>query len=121
MKQKHIIHDELKNLLPPLSVKEYAGLEASLLKEGCLSPLVTWNNMIVDGHYRYDICKKYGIPFSVREMNFADLEAAKLWAWRHQENRRNLTPFQRTELALKFKDTIAKKAKENQRMVRCRV
>lgn len=118
MTQKLIVNEELKNLLPPLSDEEYAGLEASLLKDGCLSPLITWNNMIVDGHYRYEICKKYGIPFSVCEVNFPDLEAAKHWAWKHQENRRNLTPFYRAELALKFKDAIAKKAKARQQMAR---
>ena len=109
------ILDELKNLLPPLSAEECDGLEASLLQEGCLSPLLVWNNILVDGHYRYEICMKHKIPFVVRNIQFNSLEDAKLWAWQHQKNRRNLTSFHRVELALKFKDTITKKAKERQR------
>jgi len=109
-----IINDELKNLLPPLSVEEVAGLEESLLKDGCLSPLIVWNNILIDGHYRYEICAKYGLPFSTRGIAFDSLDDAKLWAWQHQENRRNLTSYQRGELALKFKEAFAKKAKERQ-------
>lgn len=112
------IHDELKNLLPPLSAAEYAGLEESILEYGCLTPLVMWHNVIVDGHYRYEICRKHNIPFATRKMKFADLDAAKDWAWHHQENRRNMTPYQRAELVLKFKDVIAKKAKTRQEMAR---
>jgi hypothetical protein len=43
------------------------------------------------------------------------MDEAKLWMWQHQKNRRNLTAYQRGELALQFKDTIAAKAKERQR------
>ena len=111
-----IIDAELKNLLPPLSEEEAAGLEESILKEGCLSPLIVWGNVLVDGHYRYAICAKHAIPFSVKKIHFANMEEAKLWAWQHQNHRRNLTPFLRAELALKFKDIIARKAKEHQRL-----
>ena len=110
-----IIHEELKNLLPPLSVEEYTGLEASILKDGCLSPFIVWNGILVDGHHRYEICTKHNIPFSITNVVFNDLGDAKLWAWKHQENRRNLTPFHRAELALKLKYVIAAKAKERQR------
>jgi hypothetical protein len=70
--------------------------------------------VIVDGHYRYVICRKYKIPFSVQTLNFKNLDEAKLWAWQHQENRRNLTTFQRAEIALKFKPLIAAQVKERQ-------
>ena len=108
------ILDELKTLLPPLSTEEYDGLEADILEHGCLSPMITWNGKLVDGHHRYEICTKHEIPFSVQNIVFDNLDAAKLWAWKHQEHRRNLTPFHRAELALKLKDTIAAKAKERQ-------
>lgn len=110
-----IINDELKSLLPPLTREEYAGLEESLLKDGCIAPLVAWNDMLVDGHHRYEICRKHGISFNVRQLEFENLDDAKLWAGRHQEHRRNLTAFHRSELALKLKESIAAKAKERQR------
>jgi len=90
-------------LLPPLSAEEFAGLEASILKDGCLSPLVIWNNILVDGHHRYEICRKHQIPYSVNSVVLDSIDDAKLWAWQHQENRRNLTAFQRVEIALKLK------------------
>ena len=113
--QNLIINDELKTLLPPLSAEEFAGLEADIRTHGCLAPVVAWDGILVDGHHRYEICTKHEIPFSVQNIVFDDLDAAKLWAWKHQENRRNLTPFHRGELALKLKDVIAAKAKERQR------
>lgn len=112
--QDLIINEELKNLLPPFSDEEFAGLEADILEHGCLSALIVWNDILIDGHHRYEICRKHTIPFSVKSIVFDDLDAAKLWAWKHQEHRRNLTPFHRAEIALKLKDTIAAKAKERQ-------
>ena len=112
--QNLIINEELKNLLPPLSDEEFAGLEADILKHGCLSPLIVWNDILVDGHHRYGICLKHEIPFAVNTIVFDDLDSAKLWAWKHQEHRRNLTAYHRAELALKLKDTIVAKAKERQ-------
>jgi transcriptional regulator with XRE-family HTH domain len=113
MKELTIL-EELKNLLPPLSDAEYTGLEESILKDGCLSPLVVWNDILVDGHHRYEICTKHQIPFAIKSVVLENLDEAKIWIWQHQENRRNLTDFQRAEIALKLKNAVAAKAKERQ-------
>jgi ParB-like chromosome segregation protein Spo0J len=113
MKELTIIN-ELKNLLPPLTDAEFTGLEESILKDGCLSPLVVWNDILVDGHHRYEICSKHQIPFAVKSVVLENLDEAKIWIWQHQGNRRNLTDFQRAEIALKLKNAIAAKAKERQ-------
>ncbi|MCL2118984.1 MAG: hypothetical protein FWH27_11215 [Planctomycetaceae bacterium] len=105
------IHSELQTLLPPLTDEECKGLEADIVAHGCLSPLVTWDGTIVDGHNRYEICQKHGLPFETIELPFDSLEQAKLWAWQHQEHRRNMTSYQRTTLALKFKPMLVSKAK----------
>ena len=110
-----VIHPKLQNLLPPLSEQEYAGLEKDILENGCLSPIVTWNETIVDGHNRYKICQKHGLPFDIKRLEFETLDDACYWAWTHQDNRRNLTPFQKIELALQFKPQIEKQARERQR------
>ena len=112
--KKLTINEELKNLLPPLSVEEYVGLEASMLVDGCLTNLIVWNGILIDGHHRYEICQRHSIPFSTKNIEFDSLDDAKLWVWQHQAGRRNLTAFQRAELALKFKDVIAAKAKKRQ-------
>ncbi|GHT35000.1 hypothetical protein FACS189427_03390 [Planctomycetales bacterium] len=108
------IHPELETLLPRLTTEEFAGLEESILKDGCLSALVVWNSTLIDGHHRYEICRKHQIPYSIQKIEFDGLNDAKLWIWKHQENRRNLTAFQRAEIALKVKDAVAAKAKERQ-------
>lgn len=51
------IDDEFKNLISPLSPKEYFQLEENILTDGCINPIITWNDVIVDGHNRYEICK----------------------------------------------------------------
>jgi hypothetical protein len=51
----------------------------------------------------------------VNNIIFDSLNDAKIWIGKNQENRRNLTDFQRVEIALKLKDLIASKAKERQR------
>ena len=108
-----IINDELKNLLPPLSAEEYAGLEADILERGCLSALVVWDNVLVDGFNRYKICKKHNLSFEFKRIEFESIDDAKLWILKHQANRRNLTPYRRAEIALKLKPIIAEKARKN--------
>ena len=105
---------ELETLLPPLTDTEKAGLEKDILARGVLSALVTWNGILVDGHHRLEICKKHDIPYSIKEISFNNIDEAKYWAWQHQESRRNLTAYQRAEIALKLKPQIAAKAKERQ-------
>jgi hypothetical protein len=109
------ILDELKTLLPPLSTEEFTGLEESILKDGCLSDLIAWGDILIDGHNRYEICRKHQIPFGIKSIHFETLDDAKFWIWKHQENRRNLTSYHRAELALKLKDVIATKSKERQK------
>jgi len=110
-----VINQELLDLLPPLSSEEFAGLEADILKNGCLSPLVAWNGILIDGHHRYEICKKHKIEFDVQNVNFDDINDVKIWIWEHQEGRRNLTNYQRSVIALKMKPVLEEKAKQNQK------
>jgi len=110
------VHSELQTLLPPLSDTEYQGLKADILEHGCLSPIVVWNDIIVDGHNRYAICQDHELAFDTTELEFESLDDAKFWAWSHQENRRNMTPYQRTALALQFKPMLAAKAKVKESM-----
>ena len=110
------ILEELKTLLPPLSGEEFTGLETAIKRDGCLTPLVLWNNILIDGHHRYAICKKHKIPFQVTTVVLESLDEAKLWIGRNQNNRRNMAPYQRGELALKLKESVSAKAKERQRL-----
>jgi hypothetical protein len=108
------IDSEFEKLIVPLSDEEFRMLEQSLLKEGCREALCAWNNILVDGHHRYKICKKYGIPFRARKIKFRNRDEAKIWIIENQLARRNLNNYQRSVLALKRKDIIAIMAKEHQ-------
>lgn len=114
------INKELRDLIPPLSEEEYQQLEENIVAEGIRDPLVVWRqpdgrDMLIDGHNRWSISAHHaGIRFETVNKDFADMDEAKLWIIRNQFGRRNLTGFERAELALKMKPLIANKAKENQ-------
>ena len=101
------VDPEFRDLIPPLNEEELKLLEASLVADGCESPLTVWNGVIVDGHNRYAICRKHDIPFSIQEKNFDTREEVMLWMLRNQLGRRNLNNYQRSELALKFEPLFA--------------
>ena len=108
------VKQEFINLIPPLTQSEYDLLEVSILAEGCRDALVVWDDRIVDGHNRYEICQKHDIGFQTVERTFADRDEAKIWIIQNQFARRNLDAWQRSKLALKLKPLIAAKAKERQ-------
>jgi N6-adenosine-specific RNA methylase IME4/ParB-like chromosome segregation protein Spo0J len=110
-----IINPNFQNLIPPLSLEELIALEASIKHEGCLHPLVVWNNTIIDGHHRYAICSKHGISFNVVEKTELETELdVKLWMINNQFSRRNLPTETRLALAYRLKELEAQKAKERQ-------
>jgi hypothetical protein len=88
------IDTEFKNLIPPLSFDEKLQLEANIKEFGCLDPLIVWRieNILLDGHNRYEICTREQIPYKIVEIEIADREAAICWIANHQLGRRNITP-----------------------------
>lgn len=75
--------------------------------------MVLWNNTLVDGHNRYGICSKHGIPFKTVEYNFSAKNDACIWIIQNQFGKRNLSITDRLDLALKLKEFFQNKAKEN--------
>jgi phage N-6-adenine-methyltransferase len=90
------IDEEYRSLIPPLTTEERRGLEENLLRDGCLDPLVVWQEqqILLDGHNRKEICEQYGIDYALREISLPDREAAADWIDAHHLGRRNLTPEQ---------------------------
>ena len=109
------VDPEFRDLIPPLNEEELKLLEASIVADGCESPLIVWNGVIVDGHNRYAICRKHEIPFSIQEKDFSSRDEAMLWMLRNQLGRRNLNNYQRVELVLKF-EPLVKNAAEQRMM-----
>lgn len=85
------IDKEFKTLIRPLSPKEYEQLETNILADGCRDPIVTWHGYIIDGHNRYEICRKHNIGFKVKEMSFESRDEAVVWICANQLGRRNIT------------------------------
>lgn len=106
------VDKEFKTLIPPLSNEEYKQLEENIKKDGCRDAIITWNNIIIDGHNRYEICQRNNLPYKTSEIKFSDREEAIEWMLMNQLGRRNLNDFQRNEVALKFQEVIAKQMKK---------
>ena len=94
------IDPEFQSQIPPLTDDEFHQLEENILKEGKLiSPLIVWNNTLVDGHNRYEIVQEHPeISFSTMPLRFANREEALAWICKNQLGRRNLTPEQKKYL-----------------------
>ena len=107
-----IINSRFRDLFPPLSEEERTLLENSIRLEGCRDAIITWNNQIVDGHNRYEICGKHSIPFKTIEMEFSSEGKALEWMLKNQKGRRNLSDYAKTEAALLIKSVLEKEARE---------
>ena len=94
--QEIIIDEEFMRLMPPLNDNEFCSLENDILVHGCMNPLVLWDNILIDGHNRYQIVKKHNLPFNTISLEFNSRDEAISWMITIQIFRRNLTPMQLT-------------------------
>lgn len=109
-----VILPEMAELLPPLSAEQSAALEEDLLRNGCYSPIIVNEDMvIVDGHNRQALCEKHGLPYTMAVFSFEDLLEAKQWALDTQKGRHNLEKWELGKIALKLKPEIEAKARAN--------
>ena len=108
------IDPELRDFIPPLSGEEKKQLEDSLLKYGYKgAPIYIWNGFIVDGHNRYELCKKHNIEFPVEELVLGEdttIIDVMEWMINTQLGRRNLPPQQRIAVVKKFEKKIQEQA-----------
>lgn len=106
---------EMEQLLPPLSGEQFSALEGDILGNGCYAPIIVNEDMvIVDGHNRFRICEKHGLPFKMLVFFFAGLLEAKRWALDTQRGRRNLSLWELGQIGLKLKPELEAAAKRNQ-------
>ncbi|MFZ4874222.1 hypothetical protein ACL9RI_03985 [Janthinobacterium sp. Mn2066] len=102
------INAVLQAYIDPLTDSEYAALERSLLNEGCRDALVLWNDVLIDGHNRYAICRKHDIPFkTIQNTSFESIDDVMLWMIDNHLARRSVSDFQRGVLALRKKEIVA--------------
>jgi phage N-6-adenine-methyltransferase len=90
-----IVDAEFAALIPPLSAEERQQLEENIAEHGgARDPLVVWASKgtltLLDGHNRYEICTRLGLPFDIHELRFKSRDEAEDWIDRNQLGRRNL-------------------------------
>ena len=105
-----VVKEELKAYIDPLTTDEHDALERSILAEGCRDALVLWGDVLVDGHNRYAICQKHGLPFqTVQNTRFQSIEDVHLWMIDQHLGRRSISDFVRGVLALRKKDIVTER------------
>ncbi len=115
MERTPTVLPEMAELLPPLTGEQLATLEADLLKNGCYSPIIVNEDMvIIDGHNRQRLCETHGLPYQMAVFSFEDLLEAKQWALDTQKGRRNLDKWELGKIALRLKPDIEIRARAKQ-------
>ena len=112
-----IVDEEFERLIPPLSEEEFSQLEQNILEEGeCHDPIITWNQIIVDGHNRWRIIQNHPgeIDYKCVEKVFLSRNDAMTWIINNQLGRRNLKKVDAILLAQKRCEIVAAEAKERQ-------
>jgi len=109
------INQKFRDLIPALTADELNLLTENIKKDGVREPILIWRNTIIDGHNRYAICQEHNIPFTTKELEFTNEDEAIVFIIKNQLGRRNLTDFNRANLALQLESIFKEKAKENQK------
>jgi hypothetical protein len=102
VKDRIIVREDFKALIPPLSDEELKVLEENILMEGIRDSLTVWSfgseYILIDGHNRFSISQKHGLDFEFKIVSFKDEEEVRDWMIRNQLGRRNLSREQQSYL-----------------------
>jgi hypothetical protein len=71
-----LIDPEFHDQMPAVEQWLFDSMEDSMLEHGVIVPINVWGNTIVDGHVRYFICMRHGLPFEVTPRNFESRDKA---------------------------------------------
>lgn len=97
---------ELKAFIRPLTEEQSVQLEQNIIKHGCQDALILWETteadagvgeseqtiyVLVDGHNRFEICKRNKLDFKISLKTFETLQNVKDYMIDLQIGRRNLT------------------------------
>jgi len=98
------INPEYERLVPPLSKEEYEDLKEGIKREGLRISMpisVNKENIVLDGHHRYRICKELNIKdVFVEYETFENKLEEKLWVINANLRRRNLSTVWRAKLGI---------------------
>lgn len=87
-------------LVPRPGIAELKALEISLLRDGQREPIVVnEQGIVVDGHSRFRILKKHGLPVQLRVVHFDSEKEERDYILKSALARRNLSDFQKIKMA----------------------
>lgn len=112
------VNEDFKILIQPKSNDYFDKLEETIFDNGCHAPIEIWENYIVDGHKRYDICKEWEISFQIKRLDLQDENEVISYLCGQQLKRDDLTnEYRRYLFGRQFRANIdtasAKYMKEN--------
>ncbi len=109
------INTEYSKLVNQLSNLEYKLLKESISKKGLHLPIiVNQDNVIIDGHNRYNICKELNIEPRFEAKRFDDPLDEKEFVIEINAQRRQLNDFQKAELAYELEKIEKERARQRQ-------
>jgi hypothetical protein len=99
-----------EGLMPPHSEEELKYLDADIQLNGVNNPIVVWrqNKVIIEGHTRYKIARKYRQKYPVIYRDFDTEEDAVIWALKHAMGRRNLDVSNKKLIAARLYEMLKK-------------
>tara|TARA_Y100000385_G_scaffold274732_1_gene318226 strand:+ start:2511 stop:3629 length:1119 start_codon:yes stop_codon:yes gene_type:complete len=103
------------NIYPEMKEEAYVSLKNDIEKNGYdfKFPIWIYEDEIIDGCNRYKACKELGIIPTYEKFIGDEIQAINFIL--RTNNRRDLTTYQRTLLALEFEEMFREKAKEKQK------
>jgi hypothetical protein len=118
MKMEFFFKQAYSELIPRLAEKDYQRLKKSIREYGQQYPiLVNTEFRVLDGHHRLRACHELGIPVSYTMKDFVGKPLEELkFVCTVNVNNRQLSEFQRAQVALKFKKLYAEKETNKERM-----
>lgn len=101
---------QFRDALPPTSDDATKDLQRSLVESnGPVDSIKVWEDpnapghlWIVDGHRRYDICRRVGLPYEVEVIPFESRDAVLMWIDEVQVSRRNVAPMEMVRLRMRM-------------------
>jgi len=111
-----IVNPNYMALVPRPTKEEYASLEANIVekKEATEPIIINQNDMILDGHTRYEICIKHGCFYRTDIREFDSELDEKIFVIESNILRRHLSSIQKAQLAINLEPLYAEKAKQRQ-------
>ena len=111
------VNPEYRKLVPRPTKEEYRALEADMIEKGEATEAIIVNkqDVILDGHTRYEICLKHGLFYRTETREFDSELDEKIYVIEVNLNRRQLGIFQKIELLEPLEKLYSKKAEQKKK------